>query len=472
VTDEDTGTEEPPRDEPTAEEHIVSQLMISVSGVRGILGDGLTPEVALHFAQAFGTYAGEGSIVVGRDSRVTGELIQHAVVAGLAAVGCDVVDVGICPTPTIQLATERWKAKGGIAITASHNPIPWNGLKLIGPDGLFLDADEGNKVRKLVEEKAFHFASWDRIGKIQQSHRAIDEHIEAILKLPFIDVAAIQKRRFKVVVDCVNGAGANLVPKLLHQLGCEVIPLYCEPTGHFPHTPEPLPENLTELTERVKTEKADVGFAVDPDSDRCAVVSERGEPLGEEYTLALAVKFVLSKRRGPVVVNASTTQAIEEIARPLGLPVIRTKVGEVHVAQKMREVGAVIGGEGNGGVILPEVHLGRDAPVAIALTLQHLAEFGGSLFELYRAMPQYTMARAKVELQKVNPQAVLEALKRRYARERLDFTDGVKILWDEAWVHIRPSNTEPIVRVLAEAKTRQEARELCEKFVREVNQLR
>jgi len=435
--------------------------MVSVSGVRGIVGEGLTPEVVLRFAQAFGTYAKGGKVILGRDSRVTGEMLKEAVASGLIAVSCDIVDIGICPTPTAQLAVESQRASGGIMITASHNPIMWNGLKLIGSDGLFLDAEQGEEVLRISQELSFNFASWDNLGVRGSYSKAVAEHIDAILALPYVDVEKIRQRRFKVVLDCVCGAGAMLVPTLLRELGCETVELYCDPSGLFPRTPEPLPENLTELCEVVKAEGAALGIAVDPDSDRLALVSEKGLPLGEERTLALAVKFMLGKKKGPVVVNASTSRVTEDIAEAVGVEALRTKVGEINVAKKMREVGAVIGGEGNGGVILPDIHLGRDAPIGIALTLQHLAEYGGSLSELNATMPEYVIQKDKVELSDIEPRAALEKIRQAYASEKLDFTDGIKILRDKSWAHVRASNTEPIIRVIAEAPTAQEAAAFC-----------
>ncbi len=443
-------------------------LMVSVSGVRGVVGEGLTPQVAMNFAQAFGSYVGGGTVVLGRDSRITGPMLRHAVLAGLTAVGCDVLDLGIVPTPTTQLATERLHARGGIIITASHNPIMWNGLKMLAADGLFLDAEQGGRVLDLSKQQEGAYAKFDQLGDVQPYRDAVDDHIRAILELPYIDVERIRRRRFKVALDCVCGAGGVLLPALLERLGCGVIGIHCEPSGRFPRNPEPLPENLGELCATVQETAADVGFAVDPDSDRLAIVSEKGQPLGEEYTLALAVQFLLQKKAGPVVVNVSTTRAIDDIGAQFGVEVVRTKVGEIHVAKRMREVGAVIGGEGNGGVILPDVHLGRDAPVGIALTLEHLAESERTIGELFESLPQYVMSKRRIELSGIDPQRAVEVLRQRYASQRLDLTDGVKVLWERSWVHVRPSNTEPILRVLAEAPTREQAETLAADVVKQV----
>lgn len=447
----------------------MSKLMISVSGVRGIVGEGLTPEVVMNFAEAFGAFLGGGKVVVGRDSRVSGEMFKQAAIAGLMAVGCDIIDIGVCPTPTTQLAVEKLEARGGVMITASHNPIMWNGLKLIGADGLFLDAEQGENVLQISEKKSYPFVGWEKLGVMLPYSKAIQDHIDAILNLKFIDISAIRRRNFKVVLDCVCGAGSNLVPALLSDLGCQTVQINCEPTGLFPRNPEPLPENLTELCEAVQAEHADLGIAVDPDSDRLALVSEKGEPLGEEKTLAIAVKHILNRKHGPVVINASTSLTTEAVAKSFGAEIIRTKVGEIHVAKKMREVGAVIGGEGNGGVILPDVHLGRDAPVGIALVLQQLVEFGGRLSELSASLPQYVIVKNKIELEEMAPAAALEKLQKIYRSEKLDFTDGVKIVRPQSWAHIRASNTEPIIRVIAEAPTEEEANELCADVMRKLS---
>ena len=440
----------------------MSRLMISISGIRGVIGEGLTPQVAMEVAQAFGTVCNGGTVVVGRDSRVSGEMMHHAVVAGLISVGTRVIDLGICPTPTTQLATENLHASGGIIITASHNPVMWNGIKLLASDGLFLDAEQGEKVLDIRNRGAYNFRSWDQIGHVEKYDRAIDEHIEAVLALPFVNVSQIRARKFKVVADCINGAGAVAVPKLLSALGCDSVIINGTPDGKFSRTPEPLPENLGEVTTAVEQYGADFAVVVDPDADRLALVSEKGEPLGEEYTLALAVDFILQRKRGPVVANVSTTLAIDDLAQKYDSPVERTRVGEINVAKHMREIDAVIGGEGNGGVILPDIHLGRDAFIGITLTLQALAETVKSLSQLRAEMPQYSMVKSKIELaDDMDPKAIIARLEEKYAEEKLDKTDGLKILRDKSWVQVRASNTEPIIRVMAEAQTEDEAKALA-----------
>ncbi|MCC7430683.1 phosphoglucosamine mutase [bacterium] len=443
----------------------MSKLMVSISGIRGIVGETLTPEVLINFASAFGEFSGKGKIIVGRDSRVTGEMVQKFVVAALNSVGCEVIQIGIVPTPTVQLMVEQFHADGGIAVTASHNPIQWNAMKLISKTGLFLDGEEGEKVIQIAKNKSFTLATYDKIGNVTNYPKALEDHVKAVFNLPFVDLNLIRSKKFKVVLDTVNGAGGTVLPKLLEKLNCEVIGLNLEPNGIFAHTPEPIPENLVSLMEKVKETKADLGIAIDPDADRCALISEKGEPLSEEYTLALATKLILSKRKGTVVTNLSTTLAVDKIAESFGCEVVRTAVGEINVAKKMKEINATIGGEGNGGVILGDVHYGRDSLVAVVLTLQHLAEFGGKISELHKTLPQFSICKKKLELGKLNPDEVFEMLKNKFSHEKLDFTDGIKILRENSWVHFRKSNTEPIVRIIAEARTSTEAEKLAQSFV-------
>jgi len=436
----------------------LKNLMISVSGVRGIVGDGFTPDVALRFAQAYGSHFGPGRIVVGRDSRVTGDLIKYAVWSGLLATGCDVVDIGMTTTPTTAMATERAENSGGIIITASHNPREWNALKLLAPDGLFLNPEEGARILERVRQEDFRFAAWHEVGTVRPYARAAEDHIASVINLPLIDVTAIRKRGFKIVADPCNGAGGTILPEFLQELGCEVIYLNLEPSGHFPRSPEPVPENLGDLCAAVVKHRADLGIAVDPDVDRLALVSEKGVPLGEEYTLALAVEFVLAHTPGDVVVNASTSLVIDDLARQYGVRVHRTPVGEIHVASKARQSGAVIAGEGNGGVILPALHLGRDAIAGIALILQHLVEKSKPLSQVHADLPQYVIVKDKITLPfGVDARRLVARLTEAHRSGPIDLTDGLKLLYDASWVHIRASNTEPIVRVMAEAPSAEEA---------------
>ncbi len=444
------------------------KLMVSVSGVRGRVGEGLTPEIVAQFAAGFGAWALEQSraagkdiatVVVGRDSRVSGQMFHRVVLSALESVGCQVLDVGMAPTPTIQLAVEHNHAAGGLAITASHNPIEWNALKFIGPSGLFLDAAEGAAMRRIVEG-VIPRATWDKLGSTKSVSDASDRHIEQILNLPFIDVPAIRARKFKVALDCVRGAGGAFMPGLLEKLGCEVTAINLETDGKFPRPPEPVPENLGELEALVKKSGAEVGFAVDPDVDRLALVSEKGKAIGEDYTLALAAKVVLQHREGPVVTNLSTSRIIDDIADEAGRKVVRAPVGEVNVATRMRTEGAPIGGEGNGGVILTEMHLGRDAPVGAAIILQLLLQEKRTLSEIVSSYPRYSIVKDKLDRPKVPLDSVYAGLKKAFPKAAADSQDGLRLTWPDRWVHVRPSGTEPIVRVIAEAPTEAEARQL------------
>src|SRR5574341_1452157 len=333
-----------------------TNLIFSISGLREIVGEGLTPELVVRYASAYG-YLSKGKIVVGRDTRNTGEMIKNLVISSLVSVGCEVVDIGICPTPTVELAVLDLTAQGGIAITASHNPIEWNALKFVNSEGMFITEQQKNKIDKLTKNQNIEFASWDKIGKVSKDSFQIEKHINKILNLNLVNAEKIREKRFKVVIDCVNGAGSFASPVLLEKLGCEVIKINCQNTGTFPHPPEPVPSTLSQLCDTVQQYQADIGFANDPDADRLAIVSEKGEAIGEEYTLALATKYVLSKKKGPVVVNLSTTKMIDDVAKMYNSPVHRTKVGEANVGLKLKQIKGVIGGEGNGGVILPHLQV-------------------------------------------------------------------------------------------------------------------
>jgi phosphomannomutase len=440
-------------------------LMVSVSGVRGRVGEALTPEIIAQFAAGFGAWArqnakgGRARIVVGRDSRVSGPMFQPVVHSALQSVGCDVIDVGMAPTPTIQLAVEHHHAAGGLAITASHNPIEWNALKFIGSSGLFLDPAEAAAMRAVVEG-AIPRAQWDGLGKIEVDRDAVRRHIEKVVALTLIDRQKISDRRFHVALDCVRGAGGAFMPQLLERLGCRVSAINLETDGRFPRPPEPVAENLGELEGLVKRTGADVGFAVDPDVDRLALVSDEGKAIGEDYTLALASKVVLKRRRGNVVTNLSTSRIVDDIAREQGRKVIRAPVGEVNVATKMRSEDAPVGGEGNGGVILSEVHLGRDAPIGAALILQLLVDEGKKLSEIVASYPRYSIVKDKLDRPSSPLDTVYAAMREAFPDAEADTQDGLRLTWEDRWVHVRPSGTEPIVRVIAEAPTTAEASEL------------
>jgi phosphomannomutase len=440
-----------------------SGLMVSVSGIRGRVGEALTPEVVARYAAAFGAWSiarGKSrQIVVGRDSRVSGPMFHRIVVGTLQLVGCDVIDIGLTTTPGCQLAVEYHHAAGGLMLSASHNPIEWNALKFIGSSGLFLEASEGAAMRALVEQGTPH-ATWDRIGSVVADGDVARRHLEAVLGIPYLDADRIRARKFKVALDCVRGAGATIMPMLLEQLGCEVVSINMEPDGRFPREPEPVPENLKELERLVKESGSDIGFAVDPDVDRLAVVADGGRAIGEDYTLALAARLVLRHRRGPLVTNLSTSLVVEDAAREAGVEAVRAPVGEVNVAVRMRELNAPIGGEGHGGVILPEVHLGRDAPIGAALLLQLLVEEGRPLSTIVASLPRYVIVKDKLPRANASLDAVYGALRTAFPDASADTQDGLRLAWSDRWVHIRPSGTEPIVRVIAEAPDEAEAREL------------
>src|SRR5690348_3856298 len=442
-------------------------LMVSVSGIRGRVGEALTPEIVARYAAAFGAWSarhagGDARIVVGRDSRVSGPMFHRATVAALQSVGCTVVDLGLTTTPTCQLAVEDHHAAGGLMISASHNPIEWNALKFIGSSGLFLEASEGAEMRSLVEG-TIPRATWDRLGPVNHDERAVERHIDRVLKIPYLDVEGIRSRKFKVALDCVRGAGKVIMPALLERFGCEVVSINMEPDGRFPRPPEPVAENLGELERLVLDRGAVVGFAVDPDVDRLALVSEQGRAIGEDYTLALAALVVLRHRPGTVVTNLSTSRVVDDAAHRAGASVIRAPVGEVNVAVRMRKERAPVGGEGNGGVILSEVHLGRDAPVGAALTLQLLHEENRTLSAIVGDLPKYVIVKDKLDRPNASLESVYATLRRAFADAAVDTQDGLRLAWADRWVHVRPSGTEPIVRVIAEAPTESEARELVRK---------
>ena len=444
-----------------------SKLMVSVSGVRGRVGDGLTPEVIAWFAAAFGAYArrrGPGhTVVIGRDSRVSGAMFARAATAALQAAGCDVVDGGIAATPSVQLAVEELHAAGGLAVTASHNPIEWNALKFIGPSGMFLDADEGKEMRALLDGEIPR-ATWKELGGWRQDEGAADRHVQRILSIPFVDVDLIRSKRFHVALDCVRGAGGTIFPRLLEALGCTVEAINLETDGLFPREPEPVAENLGELEDLVRRTGAVVGLATDPDVDRLSLVSEQGKAIGEDYTLALASKLVLRHRLGALVTNLSTSGLMDDVAREAGVELHRAPVGEINVARRMQAVDATVGGEGNGGVILPDVHLTRDAPVAAALILQLLAETGEPLSALAAGIGRYEIVKEKLPRPSQPLDAVYDALAARFPDAEADRQDGLRLWWParRAWAHLRPSGTEPIVRIICEAPTRDEAQQLVD----------
>jgi phosphomannomutase len=449
----------------------MSTLMASISGVRGIIGDGLDPGTIIKYTSAYADFIGKGKVVVGRDARITGEMVLPLVIGTLLAKGLDVIEIGICPTPTVQYTVKTFKANGGIAITASHNPNQWNALKMLNGTGQFLSPDEYAKFQKMLNNFDKNYVSWNGVGKITHTEEGLKRHVNDVLNLKHINKEEIKTRKFKVLADCVNGAGVYIIPSFLKEFGCDVIELNCERTGIFPRLPEPIPENLAETMKAVKENHADLGIVVDPDVDRLVLITNEGKPFSEENTITQAVKFILSKEKGNVVVNLSTTRAVDDVAKAEGQKVFRSPVGEANVVKKMKEVNAVIGGEGSGGVIYPELHYGRDALVGIAITLQHLLEFGGTLAELKEDLPIYFIAKKKIELGNINPDEIIHKLIKKYSKKDINTEDGLRIDFEDHWVHFRKSNTEPIIRIITEAKTQSLAEDLSNRYVTEIKKL-
>lgn len=441
-------------------------LMVSVSGVRGRVGPSLTPELVAGIAAAFGAFlrreGASGPVVLGRDSRTSGAMLADAAAAGLVSVGVDVVRLGIVPTPTLMLAVEHHGAAGGIGITASHNPAEWNAMKLASREGMFLDGEASLRFRRYLAEEDPPRAGWDALGTVSEDGDAIRRHLDAILALPFVDVPALRERRLTVALDCVRGAGGLIMPRLLEALGCQVTAIHLPADGRFPRDPEPTAASLAELGDLVRSTGADVGLAVDPDVDRLSLVDETGRPLGEDLTLALASAVVLRRTPGPVVTNLSTSRVVEDVARDFGAELVRSPVGEINVARRMQAEGAVVGGEGNGGVILPALHLTRDAPLGAALILQHLVDTGLTLSGAAGAWPGYTIVKEKRDFPREALEGAYAALAADLCADSEDRSDGLRLAWDRqrAWVHVRPSGTEPVVRIIAEAPGADEAGEL------------
>ncbi len=446
--------------------HLPEGLMVSVSGVRGRVGDPLTPELMTGIAAALGAHLREvedgRTVCVARDSRVSGPMFVRAVTAGLQSVGCDVVDLGVVPTPTLLMAVREHGAIGGIGVTASHNPAEWNALKLVSSEGIFLDAERSASFRAYLAQTDPPRATWDALGNVSHDPAAWDRHLARILELPQLDVDAIRSARLRVAVDCVHGAGGPVVTELLEHLGCEVIGMGMEPDGWFPRDPEPTAANLSGLGELVATSGAAVGLAIDPDADRLSLVDETGKPMGEDLTLALAAAAVLPSLRGPVVTNLSTSRVVEDVAAAFDVPLVRAPVGEVNVARRMQQEDAAIGGEGNGGVILPALHFTRDAPLACALVLQHLAVEGLTPSEAVARWPSYEIVKEKVAFPREALADGYAALQADLAAGSLDTSDGLRLDWPDrrSWLHVRPSGTEPVVRLIAEAPDVEEARGL------------
>ncbi|MFC2147418.1 phosphoglucosamine mutase [Bacteroidota bacterium] len=457
-------------------------LIKSISGIRGTIGgrpnDNLTPIDAVKFAAAYGTWLKDYSksdnlkVVVGRDARLSGEMIQNLVVSTLVGLGIDIIDLGLSTTPTVEIAVPLENANGGIILTASHNPKQWNALKLLNEKGEFLDAAEGAIILELAEKEDFNFSDVDELGKITRNDAYIDIHIDEVLNLPLVDANTIKKAKFKVVVDGVNSTGGIAIPKLLESLGVEVIKLYCDPTGNFPHNPEPLKEHLGDICKLVVKEKADFGIVVDPDVDRLAFISNDGEMFGEEYTLVACADYVLGKTKGNTVSNLSSSRALRDITIKHHGTYEASAVGEVNVVKKMKSNNAIIGGEGNGGIIYPASHYGRDSLVGTALFLMLMAEKGGSVRELRDSYPSYYMSKKKIQLTpELDVDEILLAMEKKYSNEEVSTIDGVKVDFPENWVHLRKSNTEPIIRIYTEAKTQTEADNLADRIIDEIKEI-
>tara|TARA_B000000532_G_scaffold145274_1_gene116730 strand:- start:1986 stop:3368 length:1383 start_codon:yes stop_codon:yes gene_type:complete len=456
-------------------------LIKSISGIRGTIGgevgQSLTPLDIVRFTSAYACFIKKqncesNTIIIGRDARISGEMVSNIVAGTLIACGFNVLDIGLSTTPTVEVAVQIHQSAGGIIITASHNPKKWNALKLLNNKGEFISETDGKKILSIAENNNFSFAEVDKLGSYNLDNSFNDLHIEKVLNLELVNVELVKKSNFKVVVDAVNSTGGFMVPKLLEKMGVECIKLYCDPNGEFPHNPEPLPENLTEISKLVIDEKADFGIVVDPDVDRLALVCEDGSMFGEEYTLVSISDFVLSKTPGNTVSNLSSTRALRDVTVNYNGCYYASAVGEVNVVEKMKETNAVIGGEGNGGVIYPELHYGRDALVGIALFLTQLAERKLSILELRKTYPNYFISKNKIELTpEIDVNNILESLKEKYKNEQITTIDGLKIDFMDGWVHLRKSNTEPIIRIYAESEGRDKANSFAENMINEIKNL-
>ena len=458
-------------------------LIKSISGIRGTIGgkvnDGLTPIDAVKFAAAYGTWLKNRNtskslkVVVGRDARLSGQMISDLVISTLVGLGIDVVNLGLSTTPTVEVAVTMENAHGGIILTASHNPKQWNALKLLNEKGEFISGADGEEVLRIAEEESYSFAEVDDLGKVSETDEYLQKHIDAILALPLVDKKAIEAANFSVVVDAVNSTGGIFVPAMLEALGVKnITKMYCEPTGHFPHNPEPLPEHLTDLSDKIKEIGADLGITVDPDVDRLALVCEDGSMFGEEYTLVACADYVLTHTPGATVSNLSSTRALRDITENRGLVYSAAAVGEVNVVTKMKETNAIIGGEGNGGIIYPELHYGRDSLVGIALFLSLLAHKKMKVSELRDSYPTYTISKNKIELTpEINVDNILAEMAKKYASYEVDTIDGVKIYIEKEWVHLRKSNTEPIIRIYSESETAEKANLFAERIISEIRNM-
>jgi len=458
-------------------------LIVSISGIRGTIGgqigEALTPIDTVKFVAAYGTWLKENNqnkkttVVIGRDARISGEMIAKLTSATLISIGIDVIDLKLSTTPTVEIAVAKENAQGGIIITASHNPKNWNALKLLNKYGEFISEKQGQKIVEIVQNEQFKFETVENIGEISNNNTYLQKHINDILQLPLVDTKAIQKAKFSIVIDAINSSGGIFVATLLKKLGIQQVKVINEiANGNFNHNPEPLPKHLTELAKKVVENKANIGIAVDPDVDRLALICEDGTSFGEEYTLVAVADYILKNTPGPTVSNLSSTRALKDITEKYKQSYTASAVGEVNVVKKMKETKAVIGGEGNGGIIYPELHYGRDALVGIALFLSHLAQKNVKMSVLRESYPKYVISKEKIELQKeINTEAILQKIEESYSKQQIDKTDGLKINFENEWIHIRKSNTEPIIRIYAESNTKEKAQKLTQQIIKQIQKL-
>lgn len=453
----------------------MNSLKRSVAGIRGIWGESLYPDTAIQYASAFAMFVGGGKIILGRDTRTTGNPLRFAVLSALLSYGCEVIDIDIAPTPTCQLAVEKFKANGGIIITASHNPFEWNGIKFVNSNGEFLHEKDFGKITDIIDNNKIVYnpvektIEYDVSKSVQLNERAIKEHINEISNV--IDVDLIRSKSFKVAFDAVNGAGSRLMFPLFKHLNVEVLPLYCEENGQFPRGAEPMPENLGALSNLVKEAKADIGFAVDPDADRLSIISEEGVPLGEEMSLPLVAQHIVSQTPGVIVTNLSTSMAIDFVAQKYDCKVVRTKIGEANVVQGMKDNDCIVGGEGNGGVILPKIHYSRDTGIGIGLILDYIAKSQSKISELARTIPQLFLVKKKLDLDEQSIQKVLEYVQKTYSEDDVNTLDGVKVTWKDSWMHLRKSGTEGMLRIFAEAKSMDLANEIVDNMIAKIKDI-
>lgn len=452
----------------------MKEPIVSISGIRGIFGESLYPENIVRYINAFAGYTGRKKIIIGRDGRLNGDIIEKIVESTLLFNGCEVINIGVAPTPTISLAVEVLKAHAGIAITASHNPQEWNGMKFINSKGIFLNADENKEFLRFLNDDKENYVPVEKVKPVIYYTEFLNYHIKRVLGLNCVNFKKVKKRKFKVVVDCVNSSGSIIIPGLLERLGCKVIKVDCDRSGVFTRKPEPIPENLKRTSKAVKKHKADFGIVVDPDADRLVIITDKGEPFGEENTITTVVKRILNETKPSkriAAVNLSTSRSVDDVVKFTNGKLYKAPVGEINVIGKMKEAGAVIGGEGSGGVILPELHYGRDSLAGIAVILSEFADFKGKVSEYKKELPEYHIRKAKIDLTGIDPDSIFKFLQEKYSAYPQNFEDGLRIDFEESWANFRKSNTEPIIRIITEAKTIKEAEELQVKFLSEINAL-